>query len=110
MYKKTSVIMAAAIAAVLAGSVAAFALPTFALVEPSGISQCCNGGAGGQGGAGGAGGNAGNGGLNVVVQGNSGHQGIDQDANGGNANGGDGGNANGGDAIVANHFSFGERK
>jgi hypothetical protein len=89
--------MAAAITAVLAGSVLAFAVPAFA--------STVTGGPGGQGGAGGAGGNAGDGGINIANTGAIlGHQygsgSVHQGGNGGNANGGNGGNANGGGACV----------
>jgi hypothetical protein len=90
MYKKTSVIMTSAIAAVLALAVVAFALPNQAM------AQTVTGGNGGIGGAGGAGGTAGNGGINLANG-----LGSTNYANGGNANGGHGGNANGGGACFA---------
>jgi hypothetical protein len=103
MYKKTSVIMAAAITAVLAGSVLAFAVPASASIVI--------GGNGGSTGAGGSGGSGGNGGINIGagtigpshLTGGGGSTGgtgaIHQEANGGDANGGSSGDANGGDAI-----------
>jgi hypothetical protein len=93
MYKNAKIIMASAIAAVLTVSVLTAVFGTtqaFASVRNSG-----NGGIGGAGGAGGVGGN---GGSNECQRAgcNFEHSGGQQ-ANGGNANGGDGGNANGGD-------------
>jgi hypothetical protein len=56
------------------------------------------GGNGGSGGAGGAGGEGGTGGTNFVKDTRK-KADVDQDANGGNSNGGHGGNANGGFAV-----------
>jgi hypothetical protein len=105
MYKKTSIVMASAVAAILTASVLAFAVPNpaFATILSSSGSilssntQTATGGAGGVGGAGGAGGTAGGGGLAENI--NSNH--LGGNANGGDANGGHGGNANGGNARNA---------
>src|SRR5215469_8441059 len=86
MNKKTSVLLTATIATILAVAVLAVAVPSHVLAGSA------IGGKGGYGGAGGAGGTGGNGGK--VNGGGS--------ANGGNANGGHGGNANGGDAYCGN--------
>jgi hypothetical protein len=91
MHKKTSVIMASALAAVLTLAVLAVAIPNQAFaIDHEGTVVAGNGngnGNGGEGGAGGAGGHGGNGGTTGSGGGN---------ANGGNANGGNGGSANGG--------------
>jgi uncharacterized membrane protein YgcG len=84
MNKKTSVLLTATIATILALGILVVAVPTHVLAGSA------KGGNGGFGGAGGAGGTGGNGGK-VINGGGS--------ANGGNANGGHGGNANGGDAF-----------
>ena len=112
MHKKTSVIMASAVAAILTVSVLAFALPNqaYALKEPSQTTVVViAGGNGGTGGAGGAGGTGGDGGLAVAntggislgsgsATGGSGH--ASASANGGDANGGNGGSANGGSVHI----------
>jgi hypothetical protein len=93
MHKKTSVIMASAIAAVLTLAILAVAIPNQAFAAAAATSSIRVGdngndnGNGGYGGAGGAGGVGGNGGYVGSGGGN---------ANGGDANGGHGGNANGG--------------
>jgi hypothetical protein len=93
MYKKTSVIMASAIAGILALAVLAVAIPNQAFASPpdhSGITVAGNGNGNGNGGIGGAGGAGGVGGPGGEIVGGGGN------ANGGSANGGHGGNANGG--------------
>jgi hypothetical protein len=119
MQKKTSYVMATAIATILTVGVLSISFPAPAFANPcSGGNQAassshtgnCHGGTGGTGGTGGNGGNggiAGNGGesyggIAVFGSANGG------DASGGNANGGDGGHANGGhggDVSVCNVLS-----
>src|SRR5215469_12843642 len=109
MYKKTSIVMASAITAILSFALVS-ANQAFAVTTVSGGPGCsiaavtCTGGNGGNGGTGGKGGNGGtiintaspitgqtggtnNGGANLASGGT---------ANGGPANGGNGGSANGG--------------
>jgi hypothetical protein len=69
MYKKTSVIMASAVAAILIVSVLAVAMPNQAFAR----NQIVIGGNGGVGGAGGAGGVGGPGGINIIIGGHSWH-------------------------------------
>jgi uncharacterized membrane protein YgcG len=88
MNMKTSVLLTATIATIMAVAILTIAVPTHVLAGSA------FGGKGGYGGAGGAGGQGGNGGK-VINSGGS--------ANGGNANGGHGGNANGGDAYCGYH-------
>ncbi len=112
MHKKTSVIMASAVAVILTVSVLAFALPNqaYALKQAapqSGTTVVIAGGDGGTGGAGGAGGTGGDGGIAVantggIGSGSGGTGSAHASANGGDANGGNGGNANGGSV----HISF----
>lgn len=117
---KTSVTMAAAVAGILTLAVLTVGLRQ-AFADGNNNCCCCNnnccdpndkkqqkqeeitkvavGGNGGSGGAGGAGGEGGAGGTNLVKD--SGKKAdVDQDANGGNSNGGHGGNANGGNAFA----------
>jgi hypothetical protein len=112
MNKNTTLTMAAAVAGIATLLVMAVAIPHQAFATAS--NNCCNknpccdppkkddgikvaiGGKGGSGGAGGAGGEGGDGGANVSKDVQKAH--VDQDADGGNANGGHGGNANGGKA------------
>ena len=101
MNKNTSVTMAAAVAGILTLAVLTVGLhQAFAGSDMSQKKEDKNtlvviGGNGGSGGAGGAGGEGGQGGTNFVKD-TSKNTDVDQDANGGNANGGHGGNANGG--------------
>jgi hypothetical protein len=96
MYKKTSVIMAAMLAAIMA--VGLTANHAFASVEGNngGTTNVAIGGDGGIGGAGGAGGTAIGGAGNCHNCGDNGNA---------NANGGHGGNANGGNAVIINKGS-----
>jgi hypothetical protein len=119
MNKNTTVTMAAAVAGILTLLVMAVAIPHQAFATSDNCcnknpccddkKKCCDdpkqkddgikvavGGSGGSGGAGGAGGEGGNGGTNVSKELKKAD--VDQNANGGNANGGYGGNANGGNA------------
>lgn len=105
MNKNTSVTMAAAVAGILTlavltvGMHKAFASLTDDMKQKDKEIKVALGGNGGSGGAGGAGGEGGNGGDNTVKD--TGKKAdVDQDANGGNANGGHGGNANGGNAVI----------
>jgi hypothetical protein len=96
MYKKTSVLMAAMLAAIMV--VGLTANHAFALPPPSnsGTTNVAIGGDGGIGGAGGAGGTAIGGNGNCHNCGDNGNA---------NANGGHGGNANGGNAVIINKGS-----
>jgi hypothetical protein len=95
MYKKTSVLMAAMLAAVLA--VGLTANHAFAVDNNNGgTKNVAIGGDGGIGGAGGAGGTAIGGNGNCAYCGGNGNA---------NANGGHGGNANGGNAVIVNKGS-----
>ena len=87
MYKKTTLIMASAVAAVLTVAVVTTVMANYAFAD-------IIAGNGGIGGAGGAGGVGGNGGENINAHNNG--QGAQQFSNGGSANGGSGGSANGG--------------
>jgi hypothetical protein len=93
MYKKTSVLMAAMLAAVM--TVGLTANHAFASGENNnqGTKNVAVGGDGGIGGAGGAGGTAIGGNGNCHDCGGNGNA---------NANGGHGGNANGGNAVIVN--------
>jgi hypothetical protein len=101
MNKNTTVTMAAAVAGILTLLVMAVAIPhqAFAIDDnkkkDDGIKVAI-GGSGGSGGSGGAGGEGGAGGTNNAKDNQKAN--VDEDANGGNANGGHGGNANGGNA------------
>jgi hypothetical protein len=117
MNKNTSVTMAAAVAGILTLAVMTIGLHQ-AFADDGNNQKCCDnnnqkccdpknqettkvavGGNGGSGGAGGAGGEGGAGGTNLVKD-TVKKADVDQDANGGNSNGGHGGNANGGFAAV----------
>jgi hypothetical protein len=95
MNKSTSMLLIATVAGIMVAGALAVVLPSAAFAQ-----QSATGGNGGIGGAGGAGGVAGNGGTN---NGGLGNAFFDQQANGGNANGGHGGNANGGDAAACHN-------
>jgi|SRR6516164_5066734 hypothetical protein len=115
MNKNTTITMAAAVAGILTLAVLTVGLHK-AFAGGSGCC-CCDdnnkdkkqekkeiikvavGGKGGSGGAGGAGGEGGEGGTNVNKDTKKAD--VDQDANGGESNGGHGGNANGGFAAIA---------
>jgi hypothetical protein len=101
MNKNTSVIMASAVAAILAWCSSSYhTTPCICRIQQSLLRLATTtrlGGNGGSGGAGGAGGEGGNGGHNDNKDSKNK---VDQDANGGNINGGHGGNANGGFAAV----------
>jgi hypothetical protein len=118
MNKNTSVTMAAAIAGILTLAVMTIGLHQ-AFADDGNNQKCCDnnnqkccdpknqettkvaiGGNGGSGGAGGAGGEGGAGGTNLVKDQSVKKADVDQDANGGNSNGGHGGNANGGHADI----------
>jgi hypothetical protein len=79
MHKKTSIIMASAIAAVLFTMTSVMAIPAFA----------SNGIVGGNGGNGGNGNGNGNTAVNVKTS----HEGVEQIVGNGNGDGGNGGNA-----------------
>lgn len=85
-----------AVAGILTLAVLAVAIPNHAFADDKQSTKIAIGGTGGSGGAGGAGGEGGQGGKNISEDNEKAK--IDQDANGGNANGGHGGNANGGNA------------
>jgi hypothetical protein len=93
MYKKTSVLMAAMLAAVLAVGLTANHAFASDQNSNSGTKNVAVGGDGGIGGAGGAGGTAIGGNGNCHDCGGNGNA---------NANGGHGGNANGGNAVIVN--------
>jgi hypothetical protein len=104
----TTMAAAIAVAGILTLAVLSIAIQREAFALQGSSNPCCDdpkkkeeikvavGGNGGSGGAGGAGGEGGQGGVNVSKENQKAH--VDQDANGGNANGGHGGNANGGNA------------
>ncbi len=107
MNKNTSVTMAAAVAGILTLAVLTVGLhqafaggDTMSKSEQT-TTKVAVGGNGGSGGAGGAGGEGGAGGTNFVKEAGK-KSDVDQDANGGNANGGHGGSANGGNADILN--------
>jgi hypothetical protein len=101
MNKNTTITMAAAVAGIATLLLMAVAIPHQAFATNGDDKKkeeikVAIGGNGGSGGAGGAGGEGGQGGVNVSKDNQKAN--VDQDANGGNANGGHGGNANGGNA------------
>jgi hypothetical protein len=108
MNKNTSITMAAAVAGILTLAVLTVGLHQAFAGGDDGmkkkqeeVTKVAVGGNGGSGGAGGAGGEGGAGGTNLVKD--LGKQSdVDQDANGGNSDGGHGGNANGGNADILN--------
>ena len=99
MYKKTALILAAGIVAVLATGLTASQAFAAETLKPSldiSHNNVAVGGNGGIGGAGGAGGTA------IGGEGNCHDCGGNGNAN---ANGGNGGNANGGNAVIVNEHS-----
>jgi len=103
MNKNTTITMAAAVAGIATLLLMAVAIPHQAFAGTTNGDdkkkeeiKVAIGGNGGSGGAGGEGGEGGQGGVNVSKDNQKAN--VDQDANGGNANGGHGGNANGGNA------------